>query len=130
MEEINIRNNIPKEIKKIIGNKNIITNIYRIQAYDLIMCGYFCTGFVDFMLKGKSLLNYTNLFSRNTKIFSKTKKVKMKKLYYVFCGKSRNIIEKTLVLSIIYSKYKNEEEKISKEESIEILEILSFIENI
>ena len=30
---------IPKEIKKFIGNKNIITNIYRIQAYDSIMCG-------------------------------------------------------------------------------------------
>ena len=44
---------IKKEIKKIIGNKNIITNIYRIQAYDSIMCGYFCTGFIDFMLKGK-----------------------------------------------------------------------------
>ena len=29
---------IPKEIKKFIGNKNIITNIYRIQAYDSIMC--------------------------------------------------------------------------------------------
>ena len=54
---------IPKEIKKFIGNKNIITNIYRIQAYDSIMCGYFCTGFIDFMLKGKSLLDYTNLFS-------------------------------------------------------------------
>ena len=56
---------IPKEIKKFIGNKNIITNIYRIQAYDSIMCGYFCIGFIDFMLKGKSLLEYTNLFSPN-----------------------------------------------------------------
>ena len=46
---------IPKEIKKIIGNKNIITNIYRIQAYDSIMCGYFCVGFIDFMLKGKQI---------------------------------------------------------------------------
>ena len=27
------------------------------------MCGYFCTGFIDFMLKVKSLLDYTNLFS-------------------------------------------------------------------
>ena len=54
---------IPKEIRKFIGNKNIITNIYRIQAYDSIMCGYFCIGFIDFMLKGKSLLEYTNLFS-------------------------------------------------------------------
>ena len=56
---------IPKEIRKFIGNKNIITNIYRIQAYDSIMCGYFCIGFIDFMLKGKSLLNYTNLFFLN-----------------------------------------------------------------
>ena len=29
------------------------------------MCGYFCIEFVDFMLKGKSLLDYTNLFSPN-----------------------------------------------------------------
>ena len=29
---------IPKEIKKFIGNKNIITNISRIQTYDSIMC--------------------------------------------------------------------------------------------
>ena len=47
---------IPKEIKKIIGNNNIMTNIYRIEAYNSIMCGYFCIGFIDFMLKGKSLL--------------------------------------------------------------------------
>ena len=56
---------IPKEIKKIIGNKNIITNICRIQAYDLIMCGYFSIGFIGFMLKGKSLLDYASLFSSN-----------------------------------------------------------------
>ena len=53
---------IPKEIRKFIGNKNNITNIYRVQGYDSIMCGYFCIGFIDFMLKGKSLLDYTNLF--------------------------------------------------------------------
>ena len=47
---------IPKEIKKFIGNTNIITDVYRIQAYDSIMCGYFCIGFIDFMLKGKSFL--------------------------------------------------------------------------
>ena len=41
------------------------TNIYRIQAYDSIMCCYFCIGFICFMLKGKSLLEYTNLFSPN-----------------------------------------------------------------
>ena len=42
---------IPKEIKNFIGNKNIVINIYRIQAYDSIMCEYFCIGFIDFMLK-------------------------------------------------------------------------------
>ena len=56
---------VPKEIKNLIGNKNIITNIYRIQAYDAIMCGYVCIRFIDFMLKGKRLLDYTNLFSPN-----------------------------------------------------------------
>ena len=56
---------IPKEIKKFIGNRNIISNIYRIQNYDSIMCGYFCIGFIDYMFKGKSLTDYTNLFSHN-----------------------------------------------------------------
>ena len=46
-------------------NKNVKTNIFRIQAYDSIMCGYFCIGFIDFMFKGKSLIEYTNLFSSN-----------------------------------------------------------------
>ena len=46
---------ITKEISKFIGNKNITTNIYRIKAYDSIMCGCFCIGFTDFMLKGKTL---------------------------------------------------------------------------
>ena len=56
---------IPKEIKEFIDNKNIKTNIFRIQAYDSIMCGYFCIGFIDFMLAGKTLTEYTNLFSPN-----------------------------------------------------------------
>ena len=56
---------IPKEIIKSIDNRNIKTNIFRIQAYDSIMCGYFCIGFIDFMFKGKSLTDYTNLFSPN-----------------------------------------------------------------
>ena len=46
-------------------NKNIITDSYRMQAENSIMCGYFCTGFIDFILKGKSLIDYTNLFSPN-----------------------------------------------------------------
>ena len=56
---------IPKEIKTFINNKNIKTNIFRIQAYDSVMCGYFCIGFIDFMFKGKTLIEYTNLFSPN-----------------------------------------------------------------
>ena len=56
---------IPKEIIKFIGNKNVKTIIFRIQAFDWIMCGYFCIGFINFMIKGKTLTEYTNLFSRN-----------------------------------------------------------------
>ena len=33
---------IPKEIRMFIGNKNIITNIYRIQGYYSIMCVILC----------------------------------------------------------------------------------------
>ena len=55
---------IPKEIEKYTGNKNIVTNIYRIQACDSLMFGYFYNWFTDFMLKGKSLVDYT-LFSPN-----------------------------------------------------------------
>ena len=67
---------IPKEIKKFIGNKNVLINIYRMQAYDSIICGYFCIGFIDFMLKRKSLLQYTNLFSPND--YEKNDKVILK----------------------------------------------------
>ena len=52
---------IPKEIRTFIGNKNIKTNIFRIQTYDSIVCGYFCIGFIDFMLAGKTLTDFTNL---------------------------------------------------------------------
>ena len=62
---------IPKEIKKFINNKNIITNIFRIQAYDSVMCGYFCIGFIDFMLKGNKFTDFTNFFHQ---IISKKKK--------------------------------------------------------
>ena len=56
---------IPKEIKTFIRNKNIKTNIFRIQAYDSIMWGYFCMGFIDFMLPEKTLNELTNIFSPN-----------------------------------------------------------------
>ena len=57
--------NISKEINAFINNKNIKTNIFRIQPYDSIMCGYFCNGFIDFMLAGKTVTEFTNLFSPN-----------------------------------------------------------------
>ena len=66
---------VPKQIMKFIARTSfglgshrkriIIGNIYRIQAYDSIMCGYFCIGFINFMFNGKSLTDYTNLFSLN-----------------------------------------------------------------
>ena len=63
---------IHKETKKFIGDKNIMTNIYRIKANDSMLCGYFCIGFIDFMLEGEKLLEYTNLFSpMNKKVMIK-----------------------------------------------------------
>ena len=53
------------EIKVFIDKFIIVTNIFRIQAYQSVMCAYFCIGFIDFMLKGKSLTGFTNIFSPN-----------------------------------------------------------------
>ena len=126
---------IPKEIKKFIGNKNIITNIYRTQAFDSIMCGYFCIGFIDIMLKGKSLLDCTSLFSLHD--YEKNDEIMLKYFQWLKRWKKKYIalfvisIEKTLVLSITCSKCKNEVEKLYKEkESIEVVKILGLIENI
>ena len=46
-----------------IKNKNIKTSIFRIQDNNSIMCGYFCILFIKYMLEGKTLTDYTNLFS-------------------------------------------------------------------
>ena len=54
---------ISNEIKKFINKSTIATIIFRIQAYDSIICGYFCIGFIDFMLARKTLTDFTNLFS-------------------------------------------------------------------
>ena len=55
---------IPKEINRFINN-DIESSIFRIQAYDSIMCGYFFIEFINDMFKGKTLLDYTNLLSPN-----------------------------------------------------------------
>ena len=54
---------IAKEIKKVIGNKDIKGSIFRFQAYDSIMRGYFCTEFINYMFDAKSLIDFTSLFS-------------------------------------------------------------------
>ena len=53
---------IPEEIKEFIGNKNIKANIFRVQANNSVICGYFCIEFIGFILAGKKLTDYTNLF--------------------------------------------------------------------
>ena len=64
---------VPKEIENFIGNKDIKTNIFRIQAYSSIMCVFFCIGFIDFMFANKNLITFTSLFSPYD--FEKTDKI-------------------------------------------------------
>ena len=49
-----------KKLKNFLGIK---TNIFRVQTNDSVICGYFCIGFIDFMLAGKKLADFANLFS-------------------------------------------------------------------
>ena len=53
---------VPKEIER-IAHKNIKINIFRIQANNSIMWGYFRIRFIDFILAGKTLIDYASLFS-------------------------------------------------------------------
>ena len=56
---------IPKEIEHVVGNKEIKANIFILQTYDSIMCRYYRIEFINYMIKGKTLLDYTNLFFPN-----------------------------------------------------------------
>ena len=58
-------NTFQKTLKKFINKSTVVRNIFRIHSYDSIMCGYFCIDFIDFMFNGKSLTDFTNLFSPN-----------------------------------------------------------------
>ena len=70
---------LAKEIKTFISNKNIKINIFRIQEYDSIMCGYFCLRFINFMLTEKTLTDFTNLFSPSN--FKKNDDIILKHFY-------------------------------------------------
>ena len=50
-------------------------NIFTLQAYESVMCGYFCIAFTDFILKEKGLTNFTNIFSQSN--FLKNYKFKL-----------------------------------------------------
>ena len=55
---------VPEKIKEFVGNENIKANIFRVQAKNSVICGYFCIGFIDFMLAGKKFTDFTNMFLR------------------------------------------------------------------
>ena len=126
-------------MKILIRYQNIITNIYSIQAYLLIVYRYSCIGFTDFLLKSKSLLDYSNKFSANDyekndniikKIFSwiDFKKVRMRKIYCTKCKKYKKIKKAKIYIcgkALLYLIF-----VFNEEESIEILKLLGLIENI
>ena len=72
---------IPQDVLNKIKDKSITHNIFRIQDNQSIMSGFYCIAFIEYMLAGKTLLDYTNLFSpndynRNDKIIYKYFKIK------------------------------------------------------
>ena len=56
---------IPQEALNKIRDKSITQNIFRIQDDESIMYGFFCIAFIEYMLAGKPLLDYSDLFSPN-----------------------------------------------------------------
>ena len=56
-----------KNWKTYCKKKKVLTNIYRIQAYDSVIYGYFSVGVIDITLKGRSLTGFTIIVSPNNK---------------------------------------------------------------
>ena len=65
-----------KKLESYLENKDTAANSYRIQAYDSIMCGYFCIEYIDLILNSKRLLEYTNIFSSDE--YKENDKIKLK----------------------------------------------------
>ena len=55
----------PQEVLNKIRDKSITHNIFRIESDGSIMCGFYCIGFIEYILAEKTLLDYANLFSPN-----------------------------------------------------------------
>ena len=55
----------PHKVLSKIKNKSITHNIFKVQDDESIMCGFYCIAFVEYMLAGKTLLDYTSLFYQN-----------------------------------------------------------------
>ena len=72
---------VPAEIKEFAGNKNAEANIFQVQQNKSIMCGYFCIGFIQFMLDGGKKLRYVfslwvwNKWQYNFKLFQRWTKL-------------------------------------------------------
>ena len=50
-------------LKYLLAVKTAKQKIFQVQSNNSIMCGYFSIGFIDFMLAGKTLVDFTSLFS-------------------------------------------------------------------
>ena len=60
--------------QEVIEDESITHNVFRIQSDDSFMCGFYCITFIEYMIAGKTLLDfYTNLFS--PKKWKKNKKI-------------------------------------------------------
>ena len=79
---------IPQEVLNKIRDKSITHNIFRIQDNESIMCGLFCIDFIEYMFVGKTLLDYTNLFSPND--YKKNDKVIYKSFKYEYIRRSKS----------------------------------------
>ena len=93
---------VPKEFIKFFKNKDIIANIFRLQAYDSIMCGYFCIKFIDYMFDDKALIDYTNLFSPND--FKKNDTIIKDIIINQKIKKNKIIIKDVIINQNIYKK--------------------------
>ena len=90
------------------------------------MCRYFCIGFIDRMLKGKSLLKYKTLLSFND--YEKNDEMILK-YFQQNLNKLKCIVMLVVSLLIAYRKCGHEYKTFKEEESFEILKTLGLASN-
>ena len=90
MSSLNIDRNTALYFNRFVIDKPVTHNIFRIHDNESIMCGFYCFTYIEYVLAGKTLLDYTNLFSQIH--YKKNDKIIYKYFKDKYCRRSKSCV--------------------------------------